>query len=197
MGEKSLYEKLTGDTNGDWKEYEYSRPNHGVGYFWRRSDGLRLGYRPAGRYYKAGTEPLSPEKLRGTSGMDVVEKADISWGQAAHDVRSLPSLAGFLEDCKMEDLPAHLRFMDKDNTEIECVASIDQVPVSDLLDSLDKIIAYADKRWPIKPSEQKRVFLDVNINDVNKETVSDNSTRKPKVNRRRVRCKRPASKVDK
>lgn len=109
--------------------------------------------------------------------MAALEEMDVSWGEAAHDVQSLPSLAGFLEDYKMENLPAHVRFMDKDNEEIECVASIDGVPVSNLLDSLDKIIAYADKRWPNK---QRRVFLDVNTKDLGKKSVG-NITRKPKV----------------
>lgn len=48
-----------------WKEYTYTRPGHGRGYFWQREqDGIRLFYRPAGDYYRDNEtfKPIKPPK---------------------------------------------------------------------------------------------------------------------------------------
>lgn len=133
-------ERATGNTCGYWTEFSEQPLNHGVGYFWRRSDGLRVGYRPSGSYYKKGAVPVPIRPAR---------YAEI--GPAGYDGAIIASPESIFEGEKLECLPSHIRFM-REGVEIELLTSLDGVSVDRLCNSEDgekKVFAYADKKWPL------------------------------------------------
>lgn len=142
--------KPTGQVVGHWTEYEETYPGFSVGYFWRRTDGLRMGVRGPGNYPKNGVsnQEISDRKRKAPRGIDLLDKLEMS-GQEFHDTRGIiPNLSdGVSED--MEWLPEHVRFHDKDGKELECLLSIDGIPANQI-QTTEVVFKYAEKKWPIK-----------------------------------------------
>lgn len=137
--------------NGDWKEYEEQPLNHSKGYFWLRSDGLRMGLRGAGRYYRKGTRPVH----------QVGDAVYARTGTRGHDNAMAVPLANIVEGQKIEHLPDHIRFVDQDGNELELLTSLDGVPASQITDA-EPVFRYADKKWP--KIDPKRTFIDATSN---------------------------------
>lgn len=133
----------------DWAEYEETPLNHETGYFWRRCDGLRVGCREAGMYYRSGTEPGQLGTVRYASS-----------GPAFHDGAIAIPLENMIESGKREYLPWHIRFV-KDGKELELLTAFNGMPASEARKDLRKILEYADKKWPYKREFVEREFSDV------------------------------------
>lgn len=135
--------KPTGHVRGPWKEYaERLHCHDGESYFWLRPDGLRLGFRDGGSYYKAGavpqyhasTPPMYPLWWSGQARFDGARCRQI-WHP---------------EDEKRETLPPHLRLM-RGETIIEIVERIglESVNVLNWKDPAE-IYEYLAQAWPYR-----------------------------------------------
>ncbi|MFA5987029.1 MAG: hypothetical protein WC797_00025, partial [Candidatus Paceibacterota bacterium] len=127
---------------GNWKEYRYTLEGHSVGYFWKRTDGLRIGHRKAGEYYKRGKIPLSSPRPPSPA-----EVEDISWGQAYFDTGNRILMWG--DSGSKEHLPDHIRVINAQGDEIALLTTINGVSIICFLDNLEKILDIIDKKWPL------------------------------------------------
>jgi len=148
----------------DWKEYCEKPIEHNLGFFWMRSDDLRLGYRPAGDYYRQGAIPMrvflrdygdctpneaSPLPIRYYL-KDRVGSRVPALGYSAEDVDR--------EMSKRERLPSHYRIM-QDDLELALITHLDGVSVERLDSEKDfkMMLKYVDKRWPSRKSRLEQV----------------------------------------
>lgn len=137
--EKGGRPKRTGNHSPDftWVEYEETPLNHERGFFWLRRDGLRLGFRKAGDYYKEGTEP----KYRFEIGREC-------GGNGIYDVVVVIPFVNMIEGDKLKYFPSHVRIMIGPR-ELEHILEFDGVPVSRLIDDAVKVFDYANKKYPL------------------------------------------------
>lgn len=126
-----------------WTEYTYRRPGHGRGYFWQRNaDGVRLFFRPAGRYYRDGEayqsirapkdpiDCLTYEHGPGDVYSSLADGLTGSWPFGPYAPKAFDIAGAAREDNKKADFPDQMRVYSRDGDLLLFFEDWDGMPLS-------------------------------------------------------------------